>query len=166
MDYEEVKDALFLPRLCSTLFFSCPPMAHPMLKIAALNGVEDFLNYPDQKIETLKLLGIGKYPILITEYDWKFEQTLDPVTAIQTILEQPEDQIDYQAWLFLVNKDMLLRMISAFYEALEDRADVSLRDDEERDAIFFEVRKDENLANVFYSTAMVNHAFKGLARIS
>lgn len=166
MNYEDVRQSLFPSSLCSTLFFSCKSMAHPMLAIAKEHGADDYLNHPQQNIETLRLWGVGKYPILITEYEWPIQDDMAPLDAMHEVLTRPEDNIDYKAWLYLVNGETIVNMLSALYDILRGRSGQPFIENEDRVAIFFEVKRGENLANVFYSTTAITQSLSNYAWIS
>ncbi|MBD3281729.1 hypothetical protein GF391_03195 [Candidatus Uhrbacteria bacterium] len=137
-----------------------------MLNIAKEHHADDFLTQTQESIETLRLWGVGRFPILITEYEWPIQNDMAPLDAMHEVLARPEESIDYRAWLYLVNGETIINMLSSLYDTLRNRAGQPFIENEDRVAIFFEVKAGENLANVFYSTTAITQPLSRNAWIS
>ncbi|MDF1497191.1 MAG: hypothetical protein P1P90_03965 [Patescibacteria group bacterium] len=158
MDYGDVFDAFFDPRKCSSIFYSTNLTDCPMVQFLEDRGSHD---YSEEELDILsvRIFGGGKHPVLIVQYEIPMPEDLDPTEAMECIMKNSE-LIDFRFWFFMLSQEVLEHFLDNFSAHYRDRSAIKYhKDEEDRSAHFFEVRKGELLTSIYYTMAPLANGF-------
>jgi hypothetical protein len=159
MIYDEVREAFFDTKVCSIIFYSVPPDTFPMVALLMKHNLEDFY-CDDIDVDSARIIGAGKHPLLIVHYDMPIEQDMSVDTSIRFVLNDPNETVDHQAWLYMVPGDILEQAMQEFQMLIRERDHITFsKPDEPKRSKFYSLKKGEKLASIFYAPSPLPNGY-------